>query len=142
MRNPTDGADAGTGYRTALKSVRHLGSAREGTEHFIRQRLTALANAVLVLVLAFVAIALSGKPYADAVAMVGSVWVAVPLSLAIISVCVHLKLGLQIVIEDYVSDEGPRILLLALNMFFATVIGAVALFAIVKILLASLVAGA
>lgn len=138
MRNPTDGADAGFGHRTPLKTIRYLGSAKEGTEHFIRQRLTAAANAVLVIVLAFVAIALSGRSYADAVALIGSPWVAVPLGLAIVSVCVHLKLGLQIIIEDYISEDGPRVLLLALNMFFCIAVGAVALFAIVKVMLAGL----
>lgn len=140
MRNPTD--SRGAGQRTALKSIRHLGSAKEGTEHFIRQRLTAFANAVLVLVLAVVAIAMSGRSYGEAVALLGSPWVAVPLSLAIVSVCLHLKLGLQVVIEDYVASEGPRIALLALNSFFAVALGAVALFGIVKILLAATLAPA
>ena len=63
MRSPVDhvGAAIQSGDRTALKSVRYLGSAKEGTEHFIKQRLTALANFVLVIFLAVIAILVSGK---------------------------------------------------------------------------------
>lgn len=138
MRRPVENDGSGyRGQRTALKTIRSLGSARSGTEHFIRQRLTAVANAILVIVLAWVAIALSGKPYAEAVAYVGSAWVAVPLALAFISVCVHLKLGLQVVIEDYVHADGVRVLLLLANTFFAALIGAAALYAIIRITFAA-----
>lgn len=141
MRSPVDhlGASLRSGDRTALKSVRYLGSAKEGTGHFIKQRLTALANFVLVIFLAVIAILLSGRTYPEAVALLSSLWVAVPLALAIISVSMHLKIGLQVVIEDYVSSDGPRIALIALNMFFCILVGAAGLFALVKISLASLI---
>lgn len=144
MRRPVDedkpgGFDAG--YRTPLKTVRYLGASREGTGHFINQRLTAAANAILLTVLAVVAVALSGRTYPQAVALVGSPWVAVPLALAIVSVCIHLRIGLQVIIEDYVHGDGARVLLLILNTFFAVAVGAVALFAIVRIMLAALVVG-
>ena len=133
MRNPMRGTGSAGAPRTKLKTVRHLGSARSGTEHFIQQRLTAFANFVLVLVLAVVAIALSGREYQSAVALVGSPWVAVPLALAMISVAIHLKLGLQVVIEDYIHAEGLRIGLTALTTFFAAAVAGLALFAIVRI---------
>ena len=96
MRRPVDLDGTGhRGQRTALKTIRGLGSAQSGTDHFIKQRLTAIANAVLVVVLAIAAIALTGKPYAEAIAFVGSPWVAVPLALAVISVAIHMKLGIQ-----------------------------------------------
>lgn len=126
--------------RTPLKTIRHLGSAKSGTEHFIQQRLTALANMVLVIVLCVVAIMLSGRSYADAVALVGSPWVAVPLGLAIVSVVIHMKLGIQVVIEDYVHGAAGMVLML-LNTFFAVAIAATAIFAIVKIMLAVLTGG-
>ncbi|MEM6848222.1 MAG: succinate dehydrogenase, hydrophobic membrane anchor protein [Pseudomonadota bacterium] len=135
----------GTGYRgqrTALKTIRGLGSARSGTEHFIQQRVTAIANFALILVLVVVAIALSGKTYAEAVAFVGSPFVAVPLALAIISVCIHMKLGVQVVIEDYVHAEIAKMLLLLGNTFFALAIIAVSLFSIGRIMLQGLVLGA
>lgn len=144
MRSPVDQEDAaghGGGRRTALKRVRYLGSARAGTEHFIQQRVTGVANLVLVIVLAVVAIALSGKGYAEAVAFVGQPWVAVPLALAIVSVCVHMRIGVQVIVEDYVTGDGARVLLLLLNRFFAVVVAAVALYSIVRIMLAALAAG-
>jgi succinate dehydrogenase / fumarate reductase membrane anchor subunit len=72
------------------------------------------------------------------VAFVGSPWVAIPLALAVISVCVHFKLGVQVVVEDYIHSDALRIVLLVLNTFFAAAVGAVALFSIVRIMLASL----
>ena len=131
MRNPMSGTSGAP--RTKLKTVRHLGSARSGTEHFVQQRLTAFANFFLVLVLAVVAIALSGRDYQSAVALVGSPWVAVPLALAVVSVAIHLKLGLQVVIEDYIHAEGLRIAMTALSTFFAVAVAGLALFAIVRI---------
>ncbi|RAI03297.1 succinate dehydrogenase, hydrophobic membrane anchor protein [Acuticoccus sediminis] len=142
MRSPLHkSGDAFGNDRTPLKTIRHLGSSKSGTEHFIQQRITGFANAILVIVLAVVAIMLSGRSYADAVSLVGSPWVAVPLALAIVSVAVHMKLGIQVVIEDYVHAEGARILLLLLNTFFAVAIAATAIFAIVKIMLAVLTGG-
>lgn len=125
------------GQRTALKKVRHLGSAKGGTDHFIRQRLTAASNLILVLVLIVVAIALSGKDYEEAVSFVGSPWVAVPLALAFVSVCTHLKLGLQVVIEDYIHGEGLRIALLVLSTFFTIAVAGLALYAILRIVFAA-----
>ena len=139
MRRPVDLDGTGhRGQRTALKTIRGLGSAQTGTEHFIKQRITGLANAVLVVVLAAVAIGLTEKTYAEAIAFVGSPWVAVPLALAIISVAIHMKLGVQVVIEDYIHADLARIVLILANTFFAVAIAAVALFAIVKIMLAAL----
>ena len=147
MRQPIDHAGKQTptdrrAFTTPLKTIRGLGSSHAGTEHFIRQRLTALANAILLIALAFVAVALSGRSYPEAIALVGSPWVAVPLALAFVSVCVHLKLGVQVIIEDYIHADGMRVLLLVLNTFFAIAVGAAALYAIVRIMLASLAATA
>ncbi len=122
---------------TPLKTIRGLGSAHGGTEHFIRQRLTAVSNGVLILFLAFVGIALSGRSYPEAVALVGSPWVAVPLALAFISVCLHLKLGLQVIIEDYIHGDGARILLLLLTTFFSIAVGATGIYAVVRVMFVS-----
>lgn len=140
MRKPLEKADfAGyrPGHRTALKKVRQLGSARSGTEHFLQQRITAAANFLLVLVLAVVAVALSGRTYEEAVALVGSVWVAVPLALALVSVCIHFKLGVQVVIEDYVHSDLARITLLLLLTFFAIAVAGLGLYAILRIVFAA-----
>ncbi|WMS45032.1 succinate dehydrogenase, hydrophobic membrane anchor protein [Acuticoccus sp. MNP-M23] len=127
-------------HRTSLKTIRHLGSAHEGTTHFIRQRVTGIANAILILVLTGVAIALAGRPYPEAIALVGNPFVAVPLALAIISVCIHLRLGIQVVVEDYVHAEGAKMLLLIGNTFLAALLGATGLWAIARIALTQIVA--
>ncbi|WP_420394477.1 succinate dehydrogenase, hydrophobic membrane anchor protein [Acuticoccus sp.] len=144
MRQPIDHAakqdpSAGKGFKTPLKVIRGLGSAGAGTEDMIRQRITALANAVLVIFLAGIAIALSGMSYANAVALVGSTWVAVPLALAILSVTLHMKLGVQLVIEDYVHADILRIALMAALNVFAAAVALTALYAIVRVSLAGLV---
>ena len=141
MRSPLHSSgDAFGNDRTPLKTIRHLGSARAGTEHFIQSRITGVANLVLIVVLAVVAICLSGRDYASAVALVGSPWVAVPLALAIISVAIHMKLGVQNIIEDYVHGAAGIVLML-LTTFFSVAIAASALFAIVKIMLAVIAGG-
>jgi succinate dehydrogenase / fumarate reductase membrane anchor subunit len=139
MRQPVDHAakQNPTTHRamvTPLKTIRGLGAAHGGTDHFIRQRLTAIANGVLILFLVFVAIALSGRTYSEAVALVGAPWVAIPLALAIVSVCLHLKLGLQVIIEDYIHADGVRILLLILTTFFCLAVAATGLYAVLRIL--------
>ena len=143
MRSPIQhqkpGGYTGVG-RTPLKTIRHLGSAHDGTTHFIRQRVTGLANAILILVLTGVAIALAGRPYPEAIELVGSPFVAVPLALAIISVCIHLRLGIQVVVEDYVHAEGMKMFLLIANTFVAAALGATGLWAIARIALTQIVA--
>lgn len=139
MRQPVDHAakQNPTTHRamvTPLKTIRGLGASRGGTEHFIRQRLTAIANFVLVLFLVVVAIALSGRSYPDAVELVGAPWVAIPLALAFVSVCLHLKLGLQIIIEDYIHSDGMKMLLLILTVFFCLAVAATGIYSVVRIM--------
>ncbi|MBL4646870.1 MAG: succinate dehydrogenase, hydrophobic membrane anchor protein, partial [Rhizobiales bacterium] len=85
---------------TPLKNVRHLGSAKHGTEHFWQQRLTALANVPLTIAFVVLVVALSNSSHADFISVIGSPLVAVVLIAAILSVVWHMKLGMQIVIED------------------------------------------
>lgn len=119
--------------RTPLKTVRHLGSARSGTEHFFRQRLTAIANIPLVLFFIVLVIALAGQPYETVVATIGSPGIAILLSLAVVSVTYHMHIGMQVVIEDYVHRDALKYPLLIANAFFAVVVAAASLFSIVRI---------
>jgi succinate dehydrogenase / fumarate reductase membrane anchor subunit len=119
--------------RTPLAQVRGLGSAKSGTKHFWHQRLTALANVPLTLFAIGVVLCLMHKDYAGALSVLSNPLVSVGLILFVISATYHMKLGLQVVIEDYIHTEGTKIAALIANLFFATVIGAAAVFAILKI---------
>jgi succinate dehydrogenase / fumarate reductase, membrane anchor subunit len=121
------------GLRTPFSKVHGLGSAHEGTEHFWRQRLTAVANIPLVIFLIVLVVALVGKPHAEVVAILSSPLVAVLLLLAMISVLYHMRLGMQAIIEDYIHNELLKVALLMLNVFYPIAIGLISGFAILKL---------
>jgi succinate dehydrogenase / fumarate reductase, membrane anchor subunit len=101
------------GYRTPIAKVRGLGTARSGLQHWKMQRLTAIANVLLVLWFMFSAMALSGSGYDQVRAWLASPVTASLAVLLIISTFYHARLGLQVVVEDYVHHEGLRIASLA-----------------------------
>lgn len=122
-----------TPMRTPLGRVRGLGSARSGTEHFFLQRVTALANLLLMIAFICIVISLAGASYADTRAAIGNPFVAVILLLTLLSVSIHMRLGMQVVIEDYIHKESTKVLLIVANTFFTTVIALAGAFAIIKI---------
>lgn len=117
--------------RTPLGMVRGLGSAKTGTEHWWLQRVTAIANIPLVLFLVVFILWHLGADRAALVASVKHPLIASALIASFLSILWHMRLGMQVVIEDYVHG-GWRIALLLANAFFTIALGIAALFAILS----------
>ncbi len=119
--------------RTPLGRVRGLGTAKSGTEEFWLQRMTAIASIPLTLAGLVLVISLAGRSYPAVKQIVGSPLVAVLLILFVIANATHMRIGVQVVIEDYVHDKTQKLTLLMLNNFFAWAVGLACIFAILKI---------
>lgn len=120
------------GSGTNLGRVRGLGSAHEGTHHWWYQRLTAGGNLLLTAWLMFSILRLGGYDYASVHSWLQSAWVAIPMTLLIVSVFYHFRLGLQVVIEDYQHNESRVVAMVLLNLFTA-VTAAIAIFSILRV---------
>jgi succinate dehydrogenase / fumarate reductase membrane anchor subunit len=118
---------------TPLARVRGLGAARSGNEHFWRQRLTAVANVPLSIAFVLIVVALLGRNHAAVVQILGSPLIAVIMLLFIFSITAHMRIGMQVIIEDYVQDEGGKLVLLMANTFFAVVVGLASAFAVLML---------
>ena len=115
-----------------LNKVRGLGSAKSGTEHFWMQRVTAIANLPLVIFLIYFILSHLGAPRSAVVASIKNPFCAVALCLAMVSILWHMRLGLQVVIEDYVHSETRKLAALLISNFSTFILGALALYAILK----------
>lgn len=103
--------------RTPLSQVKGLGSAKEGTGHFWVQRLTAIGLVPLVVWIAFAVARLPSMSQADIHAWLGNPFSAAMMILFLGAAFWHAKLGLQVVIEDYVSDHAVRtVAIIAVNL--------------------------
>jgi succinate dehydrogenase / fumarate reductase, membrane anchor subunit len=120
-------------YRTALGKVRGLGSAKEGTEHFWKQRLTAVSNLVLVCIFLYLLVKIAGADYVTVKRALAKPQNAIPLLLLVLSGIIHMRLGMQSIIEDYVHSEGRKVLALMLNSFFTILVGLTCVFAVLKL---------
>ena len=119
--------------RTPLGRVRGLGSAKSGTEAFWLQRMTAIASIPLTLAGLVLVISLTGRSYPAVRQILGSPLIAVLMMLFVIANATHMKIGVQVVIEDYVYDKNKKLTLVMLNNFFAWAVGLACIFAILKI---------
>ena len=121
------------GNGTQLGRVRGLGAAKAGTEHWWRQRATAISNAVLMTWFIVSLVRLPSLDYRTVVAWIQQPVAAVPLLLLIASVVYHFRLGIQVMIEDYADDEGNKVLSILLLNFYALAVAFTAAFCVLKI---------
>ena len=119
--------------RTPLARVRGRGAARSGTRDFWRQRLTAVANIPMTIAAIIIIIMLLGRNQAAVAQILGAPLVAIIMLLFVASVTVHMRIGMQVIIEDYVHDESTKLTLIMANTFFAVAVALASAFGILKL---------
>jgi succinate dehydrogenase / fumarate reductase membrane anchor subunit len=119
--------------RSPLGRVRGLGSAKEGVAHWWAQRVTALALIPLTIWFVASVIALAGADYAAVVAWLRSPVVAALLVLLLFATFYHAALGLQVVIEDYVHEEGAKLAAILIVKALCLLLGLAGVLAVLKI---------
>lgn len=119
-------------FRSPLSRVKGLGSAKDGTSHFWHQRLTAIALIPLVLWFGF-GLASLPTEYASLTAYIQQPVVAIGLILLIAMVFYHAQLGLQTVLEDYISSHAKRTLTIIISGFICLICALVGFVAVIKI---------
>jgi succinate dehydrogenase / fumarate reductase membrane anchor subunit len=125
--------DTRVSMRTPLARVKGLGAAGHGVEHWWLHRVTAVSNIPLIVSFVIVVANLAGRSYEEAVSIVSHPLIAILLILAVVSVTNHMRMGMQIIIEDYVHDKGWKIAAVIANNFYAVVIAVACLFAVLKV---------
>ena len=121
--------------RNPLARVRGLGSAKQGTHHWIVQRLTAIGLLPLSLWFLWSVLGIVGGEYADARSFVAQPWNAGFLAAFVILLFYHAKLGIQVVVEDYVHTKPVEVLLHVVNIFVCLLAALFSVLAIVRIAL-------
>ena len=119
--------------RTPMARVRGLGSAHEGTDHFWRQRLTGIALVPLTLFFVGFLVCMNGADYGVVRAALANPLVALAMAVMLVAGLVHMRLGMQVIVEDYVHGEGGKLTLFILNTFFTIAVGVVSVFALAKL---------
>ncbi len=120
--------------RTPLGRVRNHGASGEGTGHFIGQRVSAIA--LLLLASWFVlaaALTMPAPSYIAAIDFLSDPLNAIGVALLLAVALYHMRLGMQAVIEDYITRPSTKIALLLLNTFVPAAFGAGALFALLQL---------
>ena len=118
--------------RTPLARVRSLGSSHSGTSDFWRQRLTAVAMTVLIVPVIVVVLMLIGSNQAGAKQIFSSLPIAIIMLLFIVASAWHMKIGMQVVIEDYVHNEKIKLASVMANNFFCIAVALASTYAILK----------
>jgi succinate dehydrogenase / fumarate reductase membrane anchor subunit len=119
--------------RTPLARVRSLGASHSGTSEFWRQRVTAVAMVLLMVPVIVIVMMLLGRNQAGALQILGSPLVAIIMLLFIIASAWHMKIGMQVVIEDYVHSETVKLAAIMANNFFSFAVALASIYAILKL---------
>ena len=130
--NAPNSPDAKT-MRTPLARVRGLGSSNSGTSDFWRQRMTAVAMVLLIVPVIVVVMMLLGSNQAGAKQILASLPIAIILLLFIVASTWHMKIGMQVVIEDYVHNEKLKLASVMANNFFSIAVALISIYAILKL---------
>ena len=126
---------------TPIARVRGLGSAHSGAHHWWIERLTSISTLLLFFWLGASLLTLPALDHQTIVGWLSSPTAAVPMLLLIVSTFWHLKLGMQVVIEDYVHDAGWKLFSIVLLKFFTILLAALAIFAVLKVAFGGVVNG-
>ena len=118
---------------TPIARVRGLGSARSGAHHWWLERLTSVSTLLLFVWFVVSLLRLPSLEHSAVTEWLSAPLGAVPMLLLIVSTFWHLKLGLQVVIEAYVHEEGMKFCSITLLTFFTIALGALAFFAVLRI---------
>ena len=119
--------------QTPLGKVRGLGAAGNGVHHWWVQRLTSVALVPLGVWLLVSLLTLPSLDFVTLVSWIAGTWTASPLSVFVITASWHSRLGIQVIIEDYVHDEGLKTTSLVLSGFVHVLLAALGVFAVLRI---------
>ena len=124
---------AAKSMRTPLGRVRALGASHSGTSDFWRQRMTAVAMVLLMVPAIVIVMMLLGRNQAGAAQILGSAPIAIIMLLFIVASTWHMKIGMQVVIEDYVHSEMVKLACVMANNFFCFAVALASVYAILKL---------
>jgi succinate dehydrogenase / fumarate reductase membrane anchor subunit len=119
--------------RTPMARVRHLGSAKSGTQHLWHMRATSIALVPLTIGFVWLLLTLVGKDYNTVRSVLGSPFPAILTLLFLLTSIYHMKIGMQVIIEDYVHGEHCRQWSLLANAFFCYAVGLACVYAVLRI---------
>ncbi len=120
-------------FRTPISQAKGLGSAKEGAHHWWMQRLTALALVPLSVWFAYSVASMAGAGFEEMREWISNPWVAAFMVLFFIVSYYHGAIGVQVVLEDYISSEGTRMVMIIAIKFALALLGAASVIAVLRI---------
>jgi succinate dehydrogenase / fumarate reductase, membrane anchor subunit len=125
--------DTSVSIRTPRARVRGLGVAHHGVGHWWLQRVTAATNIMLMLSFVVIIANMAGRSYADAIHVLANPFVSIVLILAILSVTLHMRVGMQVIIEDYVHAQATKLAAVFANNIYAVLVAVACFYAVLRI---------